>query len=83
MARKKIETKKQILKKMLPYCPGCDCCWDYKKEKIQAKFCPDCGMRLAQPSICPICKQPAGASNRFCPSCGVGIVRRENAEKDN
>jgi RNA polymerase subunit RPABC4/transcription elongation factor Spt4 len=45
-----------------------------------AKFCPDCGTKLAAPpppaapTICPKCsaKLPSGA--RFCPSCGEKIA---------
>ncbi len=74
--KKKVKTKEQVLKSMLPYCPNCDCSWDYKAEAVDASFCPDCGTELVKPVLCLICDQPVNASNRFCPTCGVGVTRR-------
>lgn len=45
-------------------CPAC------QAETHGAKFCPQCGLRLAAPTACAGCQAELPAGSRFCPECG-------------
>lgn len=35
-----------------------------------AKFCPECGAKVAASSFCPNCGKKVPAGSKFCPDCG-------------
>ena len=35
-----------------------------------AKFCPECGAKVAASSFCPNCGKKVPAGSKFCPECG-------------
>ena len=37
----------------------------------KAKFCPECGEKLAAKKFCPECGHECKASSKFCPECGT------------
>ncbi len=45
-------------------CPQC------KAETKGAKFCPNCGYKLAVKANCPKCSAEVPAGAKFCPECG-------------
>jgi hypothetical protein len=46
-------------------CPACSA------EAHGAKFCPQCGHRLASPDTCRSCSTDLPVGSRFCPECGT------------
>jgi hypothetical protein len=48
-------------------CPKC------KAETHGARFCPECGEKLAVLSPCPSCAAEVSAGAKFCPECGTKI----------
>lgn len=49
-------------------CPKC------KAETHGAKFCPECGEKLAVISTCSKCQKPIPAGSKFCPECGAACL---------
>ena len=45
-------------------CPQCHA------ETHGAKFCPECGFKLAVQSQCPKCSAEVSPGAKFCPECG-------------
>jgi len=68
----------RALREMYLYCSGCDCpvCGD-EKGVVKVIYCPDCGIKLVQPSLCKICGNPVNATSGYCSGCGTGMVRDE------
>jgi hypothetical protein len=54
-----VTTQKQLV------CPQC------RTETHGAKFCPECGHKMAPPGACAACEQPIPAGAKFCPECGA------------
>jgi len=55
-----VSTRRQLV------CPQCE------SETHGAKFCPECGHKLAAPpAVCGSCEQPIPAGAKFCPECGT------------
>jgi len=51
-------------------CPKCGA-----TIKAGAKFCPECGEKIGEPTIaCPKCGKPISPNSKFCPECGAEIV---------
>jgi hypothetical protein len=46
-------------------CPGCG-------SENSGRFCPDCGMPLAQ--LCPQCGATVDAEHKFCAACGTPVA---------
>ena len=60
-----------------PTCPKCA-----QPVPADAKFCPECGAKLA--ATCPACNKDIPPSAKFCPYCGKKTpaqVEREEAER--
>ena len=55
-------------------CPQCQ-----HKNSGAAKFCEECGTRLAQ--ACPACGQEVNPRAKFCPNCGVALKGKESAKR--
>lgn len=49
-------------------CPKC------KTETHGAKFCPECGFRMAVKGQCPECSAEVSSGAKFCPECGHKLV---------
>ncbi len=49
-------------------CPKCNA------ETHGAKFCPECGERLATTVPCPGCQTDLPPGTKFCPECGMKLV---------
>src|SRR5262245_10065011 len=49
-------------------CPEC-----HRLAPSDAKFCPECGMRL--PSACPTCGAESAPGSKFCKQCGQALSR--------
>ena len=47
-------------------CPKCN-----TTVKPTAKFCPECGAKMAP--VCPNCKKELPAGTKFCPDCGTKL----------
>ena len=47
------------------FCPSCGA----ENPKV-AKFCVECGEKLAQKGKCPKCGADVGPKSKFCPECG-------------
>ena len=47
-------------------CPSCGASISSK-----AKFCPECGQKLATKKFCPECGKEVSGSSKFCPECGT------------
>lgn len=45
-------------------CPQC------RTETHGAKFCPECGFKMAQQMACLSCSTPLEPGTKFCPECG-------------
>lgn len=46
-------------------CPKCTA-----EVKASAKFCPECGEKMAAKKFCPECGNEVKANAKFCPECG-------------
>ncbi len=49
-------------------CPSCGA-----SVSKSAKFCPECGNKLAVKKFCPECGNEISASSKFCPECGTKL----------
>ena len=47
------------------FCPECG-----NPVEAGAKFCPNCGAKMAAASVCPGCGQPVQPGAKFCANCG-------------
>ena len=47
------------------FCPSCGA-----SNPKAAKFCVDCGEKLAQKGKCPACGAEVSGKSKFCPECG-------------
>lgn len=50
-------------------CPKC------KTETHGAKFCPECGFKMAVKGQCPKCSSEVAPGAKFCPECGEKLVQ--------
>ena len=49
-------------------CPNCGA-----GISASAKFCQECGQKIAKKAFCIECGAEVGASAKFCPSCGTKL----------
>jgi hypothetical protein len=49
------------------HCPNCA-----HENRREAKFCEECGAKLA--STCPACGQEVPSTAKFCQECGAGLA---------
>jgi len=52
-------------------CPNCEA----PLEK-NAKFCPECGMKIKTEAFCPECGAKISPTPKFCPECGTKIEKK-------
>ena len=64
--RESISNKKAP--KEVTICPACK-----SENKKSAKFCSECGKKLAGAGVCPKCGTKVSAKAKFCPECGTKI----------
>ena len=55
-------------------CPQCQ-----HKNSEAAKFCEECGTKLAQ--ACPVCGQKVNPRAKFCPECGTPLTSKPKGKK--
>jgi predicted RNA-binding Zn-ribbon protein involved in translation (DUF1610 family) len=73
MAISKIQ---KVLRALNARCVDCDT--DIYRDEdgvMKVLYCPLCGDKLLQPSLCKICGNPVNADAVYCTGCGVEIVR--------
>ncbi|WP_334190160.1 zinc ribbon domain-containing protein [Noviherbaspirillum sp.] len=56
--------KRDVKRDVQLVCPGCNA------ETRGAKFCPECGHKMAVKSNCSGCSAEIAPGTRFCPECG-------------
>jgi predicted amidophosphoribosyltransferase len=71
----------KALRELNPQCTECNCgvCVD-EEGVIKTIYCPDCGTKLVQPSLCKICGNPVNAGSKYCTGCGIEMVRDKQDE---
>jgi hypothetical protein len=54
----------------------CGACGIAISRARSARFCPDCGVSLGGPPLCPRCLAPAAPADRHCVLCGTSLLSR-------